>query len=213
MLCPLCACSGAEVIHDRIAFAGANWKPLLQLRDAWAAEASLWLSQRGQLKRAFEREQEALRAVEARAELQARRGNSSEHPAKRMCVRIGHKAKEMYRGSLTVNPGDTCTFLEACTNPLWSRVKMDDDGRVGIVSASKLKDIPEEELLPDPSDDELPDPSDDEDARRMAVDDAASEAVADAQFTEHVKAADAAAAEAEAAAQDAAALECGYGDD
>ena len=98
MLCPLCACSGAEVIHDRIAFAGANWKPLLQLRDAWAAEASLWLSQRGQLKRAFEREQEALRAVEARAELQARRGNSSEHPAKRMCVRIGQKAKEMYRG-------------------------------------------------------------------------------------------------------------------
>ena len=31
-----CARSGADVIHDRIAFAGANWKPLLELRQASA---------------------------------------------------------------------------------------------------------------------------------------------------------------------------------
>ena len=53
--------------------------------------------------------------------------------------------------------------MEAATNPLWSRVKMDDDGRVGLVSSSRLEDMPEEAPLPDPSGDELPDPSEDED--------------------------------------------------
>jgi hypothetical protein len=46
---------------------------------------------------------------------------------------------------------------------------MDDDGRIGIISASKLEEIPEEPPLPDPSDDELPDPSDDEDEDAAAA--------------------------------------------
>ena len=56
---------------------------------------------REQLKRAFKREQEALRAAEARAELQARRGvgNSNEQPAKRMCVRIGHRRPRRCTGA------------------------------------------------------------------------------------------------------------------
>jgi hypothetical protein len=167
--------SGADVIHDRIAFAGANWKPLLQLRDAWATEASTWLNQRSQLKRACEREEEATRAAEARAEALSRRvGAGAGPPAKRMRVRSAQVAKEKYPGSLTVNPGDTCILVEPATNPLWARVKMDDDGRTGIISASKLEDVPEEAPLPDPSDDELPDPSDDEEAaaaRGAATDD------------------------------------------
>lgn len=40
------------MIHDRMAFAGTNWKPLLSLRDEWAAEASTWLQQYNLLKRA-----------------------------------------------------------------------------------------------------------------------------------------------------------------
>ena len=93
---------------------------------------------------------------------------------------------------------------------------MESDGRIGIISASKLEEVPEEApqmepMLP-PSDDEMLPPSDDEDTR-MAADDAASEEVADVQFVERVQAADAAAVEAEAAAQQGAAEECGYGGD
>ena len=219
MFCPHpCAHSGSEVIFDRIAFAGASWKPLLQLRDAWAAEASVWLNQRGQLKNAFERELEAARAAEARAEAFGRggRGDGNEPPAKRMRVRSAQVTKAHHPGSLTVQPGDVCFFIAACTQPLWSRVKMESDGRIGIISASKLEEVPEEApqmepMLP-PSDDEMLPPSDDEDAR-MAADDAASEEVADVQFVERVQAADAAAVEAEAAAQQGAAEECGYGGD
>ena len=166
--------SGDLVIHDRIAFAGANWKPLRQLRDAWAADASTWLGQYSQLKRAYDREQEAASAAEARAKAMDRRGNDDGDgpPAKRMCVRVPQVAKERNPGSLTVSPGDMCIFLGAATNPLWSRVKM-DDGRVGVVSASRLVDAPPEEALPDPSGDEDEDESlqmsdSEEDARRDA---------------------------------------------
>ena len=126
------------------------------------------------------------------------RGTDAEPPpAKRMCVRSGQVAKEKYPGSLTVNPGDKCTFIESCTNPMWSRVKMDSDGRVGVVSASKLVDAPEEtpDVLPDPSDDELPDPSDEEEERERR----------DEAFAERVRADEAAVVEADAA-------ECGYTD-
>ena len=167
-----------------MAFAGANWKPLLQLRDAWATEASIWLNQRGQLKRAFEREQEAVRAAEARAAVLKRRGvgDGNDQPAKRLRVRSAQVAKAKYPGSLTVTPGETCIFVEVCNNPMWSRVKMDDDGRMGLVSASRLEELPEEAPLPDPSDDEqMPDPSDDdtdahEEARITTADDAQAEA-------------------------------------
>ena len=228
-----CLCGGDEVIHDRIAFAGQNFKPLMTLRDAWAAEASSWLSQYGQLKRGYDREVEATKAAEARMN---GRGSGDEPAAKRMRVRSGQVAKEKYQGSLTVSPGDTCIFVETCTNPLWSRVKMDDDGRLGIVSASKLE-VVVEETIPDPSDDDadLPDPSDDEGARaeaelraemqppsddedaaanayvaRMAVDDEAAREVDDAAFVERAQAEEAAARTEASAAQAAAAAECGY---
>ena len=168
------ACSGEAVIHDRIAFAGANWKPLRQLRDAWATEASTWLVQYSQLKRAYDREQEATRAAEARAEAMGRRGTGDGDgpPAKRMRVRIAQVAKERNPGSLTVSMGDKCIFVEPATNPLWSRVKMSDDGRVGLVSASRLEDDKDEEvLLGDPSEDDeepLAMSDDEEDARRDA---------------------------------------------
>ena len=86
-----CLCSGDEVIHDRIAFAGQNFKPLMTLRDAWAAEASSWLSQYGQLKRGYDREVEATKAAEARMN---GRGSGDEPAAKRMRVRSGQVAKE-----------------------------------------------------------------------------------------------------------------------
>ena len=47
--------SGHEVIHDRLAFAGTNYKPLLVMRDAWAIEASDALRKMAQLKRTYER--------------------------------------------------------------------------------------------------------------------------------------------------------------
>ena len=166
--------SGNEVIHDRLAFAGANWKPLVQLRDAWAAEASTWISQYTQLKRAYDREQAAAKAAAERAEdLAARsaaRGHGDEPPPKCMKVRSPQVAKAKYPGSLTVVPDDLCIFIESATNPLWSRVRM-DDGRVGLVSTSRLEELKEEPPLPDPSDDDdMPDgfgassdpPSDDE---------------------------------------------------
>ena len=37
------------------------------LRDAWAADASTWLTQHQQLKRAYDKEVEETRAAEARA--------------------------------------------------------------------------------------------------------------------------------------------------
>ena len=61
-----------------------------------------------------------------------------------MRVRIAQVAKPRHPGSLTVNPGDVGFFIEAASNPLWSRVKMDDDGRMGLVSASRLEDLPEQ---------------------------------------------------------------------
>jgi hypothetical protein len=160
--------SGSEIIHDRMAFAGANWKPLVQLRDAWAAEASTWINQATQLKRAYDHEQAAAKAAAERAEVLAARGagggNGDEPPPKRMKVRSAQVAKPQYPGSLTVDPGMQCIFIESTTNPLWSRVRM-DDGRIGLVSASRLEVLEEEPPLPDPSDDDelLPDPSDDED--------------------------------------------------
>ena len=133
---------------------------MLQLRDAWAAEASTWLQQYNSLKRAYDREQEAARAAEARAEALGKRGGEADDgaPVKRMRVRIAQVAKERYKGSLTVNPGDTCIFVEPATKPLWSLVKMDDDGRTGLVSPSHLEDVP----VGDVEGDELPDPSGDE---------------------------------------------------
>ena len=123
-----------------------------------------------------------------------------------MRVRSAQVAKERYVGSLTVQPGDMCTFLEHMSNPLWSRVKMHDDGRVGIISASKLEDAPEEEMLPDPSDDEqLPD-----EAMRMTVEDAAAEDILEEAFVERSRTTDAARAGAEADQQATAAEECGY---
>ena len=129
------------MIHDRIAFAGAHWKPLRELRDKWAAEASNWIRTYMLLKRAVEAEQEATRAAEARTEAMARRGDGDGDgpPAKRMKVVVSQKAKEHNPGSLTVKSGDMCLFIEAATNPLWSRVKMDDDERVGLVSASRVR--------------------------------------------------------------------------
>lgn len=132
---------------------------MLQLRDSWAAEASTWLQQYNSLKRAYDHEQKAARAAEVRAEALGKRGGEADDgaPVKRMRVRIPQVAKEKYKGSLTVNPGDTCTFLEPATNPMWSVVKM-DDGRTGLVSASRLEDVP----VGDVEGDELPDPSGDE---------------------------------------------------
>ena len=159
--------SGAEIIQDRLVFAASNYKPLKQLRDSWAAAASTWLNQYTSLKRAYDNELEKLRAAEARAAAASRdaRGHDdgTEPPPKRMRVRTPQVFKEHHPGSLTVNPGDMCVFLEACTNPRWSRVKMLDDGRVGIVSASKMEEAPEEQMA-DPSDDdeEMKDPTDDE---------------------------------------------------
>ena len=159
--------SGAEIIQDRLVFAASNYKPLKQLRDSWAAAASTWLNQYTSLKRAYDNELEKLRAAEARAVAASRdaRGHDdgTEPPPKRMRVRTPQVFKEHHPGSLTVNPGDMCVFLEACTNPRWSRVKMLDDGRVGIVSASKMEEAPEEQMA-DPSDDdeEMKDPTDDE---------------------------------------------------
>jgi len=74
-----------------------------------------------------------------------------------MRVRSAQIAKDKYPRSLTVNPGDTCIFVESATNPLWSLVKM-DDGRTGLVSASRLQEVPLEEVegggLLDPSDED-----------------------------------------------------------
>ena len=93
-----------------------------------------------------------------------------------MRVRSAQVTKAHHPGSLTVQPGDVCFFIAACTQPLWSRVKMESDWRIGIISASKLEEVPEEApqmepMLP-PSDDEMLPPSDDEDTR-MAADDPA----------------------------------------
>eukprot|EP00966_Prymnesium_polylepis_P326044 7381976-Prymnesium_polylepis.1 len=197
---PLGAHSGADIIQDRLVFAASNYKPLKQLRDAWAAEASTWMKQYNSLKRGYEREVERVRAAEAIAASVGagrKRGAGADPPAKgkRMRVRSAQMAKEKHKGSLTVNPGDTCIFIEACTNPLWSFVKMDDDGRTGNVPASKLEDVPEEaEEMADPSDDDLEDPSDDD--AQQARDEA---------FVEATHADEAAALENDAA-------ECGYTD-
>ena len=207
--CVLLLRSGDEVIHDRIAFAGTNYKPLMMLRDAWASEASVWLSSYGQLKRAYDREVEAVQAAEARAAALGRRGEGGgeQPPAKRMRVRSAQVYKQKHPGSLTVNPGDMCIFIESCVLPLWSRVKMESDGRIGIISASKLEDfveVPEPEMLPPSDDDEMQPPSDDEDAAanayaaRMAVDDEAAREVDDAAFVERAHTAEAAAEEAAA---------------
>ena len=67
-----------------------------------------------------------------------------------MKVRIAQLAKAKYPGSLTVNPGEQCIFVEAANNALWSRVRM-DGGRVGLVSASRLEELKDEHLS-DPSD-------------------------------------------------------------
>ena len=120
--------SGAEIIQDRLVFAASNYKPLKQLRDSWAAAASTWLNQYTSLKRAYDNELEKLhvRAAEVRAAAASRdaRGHDdgTEPPPKRMRVRTSQVFKEHHPGSLTVNPGDMCVFLEACTNPRWSRV-------------------------------------------------------------------------------------------
>ena len=83
-----------------------------------------------------------------------------------MQVRIAQAAKARNPGSLTAAVGDMCIFLEKGTNPLWSRVRMDNDGRVGFISASRLEEINVEVML-DPSDDEaMSDPSGDEAVRR-----------------------------------------------
>ena len=74
-----------------------------------------------------------------------------------MRVRSAQLAKDKQPGRLTVNVGDTCTFLEAATNPMWSHVKMDDDGRLGVVSASKLVEMEEEAVLENPTDSEQED--------------------------------------------------------
>ena len=57
--------SGAEIIQDRLTFAASNYKPLKQLRDAWANEVGTWMQQVASLKRAYEREVQAVRAAEA----------------------------------------------------------------------------------------------------------------------------------------------------
>ena len=110
---PLFVRSGAEIIQDRLVFAASNYKPLKQLRDAWAAAASDWLMKYESLKRAYDSEVEKLRVAEARAAASSGakrgRGTGEEPPAKRMRVRSAQVAKEKYRGSLTVSPGDLCT--------------------------------------------------------------------------------------------------------
>ena len=162
-----------------------------------------------------------MRAAKARAAVLKRRGvgDGNDQPAKRLRVRSAQVAKAKYPGSLTVTPGETCIFVEVCNNPMWSRVKMDDDGRMGLVSASRLEELPEEAPLPDPSDDEqMPNPSDDdtdahEEARITTADDAQAEAIEEEAFVERGRVAEAARAAAEAAQQAAAAEECGYGGD
>ena len=145
--------SGHEVIHDRLAFAGTNYKPLLVMRDAWAIEASDALRKMAQLKRTYDNEKAAHTAAQAQAAQLGGNGDG-QPPAKRMRVRSAQMHKAKHAGSLTVQEGDTCMFVKAATNPLWSFVKMDDDGRVGVVSASKLEDLPEDMALADPSDSE-----------------------------------------------------------
>jgi len=146
--------SGEDCIHDRVAFAGANWKPLLVLRDKWAAAASTWVQQHNQLKRAYDNEKNAQSAAEKRA---AEMGPAGAPGHKRMRVRSAQVAKDRNPGSITVNEGALCTFVEPCLNPMWSMVKM-DDGRTGKVSASRLEAIAEE-MEPDPSDDEADAPA------------------------------------------------------
>ena len=143
------------MIHDRLAFAGTNYKPLLVMRDAWAIEASSALRKMAELKRAYDREQAAHTAAVAQAAQLGGNGNGNGDgppPAKRMRVRSAQIHKERNPGSLTVKEGDTCTFLNAAINPKWSYVMMDDDGRMGVVSATKLEFLPPEEAMPDPSD-------------------------------------------------------------
>jgi len=134
--------SGAEIIADRLVFAAENYKPIKQLRDAWAAEASTWFQQYTQVKRSYTREVEAAQAAEARAAEAGTSASGAAPPAKRMRVRIAQTAKQHNPGSLTVKAGDMCRFVETATNPLWTRVKMDDDGRVGFVSTSRVRVCP-----------------------------------------------------------------------
>ena len=86
-------------------------------------------------------------------------------------------------------------------------VKMEDDGRVGKVSASRLEELPDE-AEPDPTDDEgepEPDPTDDE-AVAAAEDEAAREQQDEA-FAQSCRDDEAA---QEAARVEADATECGY---
>ena len=135
-----CAPSGAEIIHDRLVFAAQSFKPLKELRDKWAHASSTWLQQYKALKTAYKREVEATRAAEARAAAMGSGGTSGDgEPApKRMRVRSAQVSKQSIPGTLTVQPGDLCLFIEPASNPLWSRVKMLDDNRVGFVSQSKV---------------------------------------------------------------------------
>ena len=108
--------SGAEVIQDRLAFAGSNYKPLLVMRDAWAIEASDALRKMAQLKRTYDREKAAHAAAQAQAAQLGGNGDG-QPPAKRMRVRSAQVHKEKHAGSLTVQEGDTCTFVKATSQP------------------------------------------------------------------------------------------------
>ena len=87
-----------------------------------------------------------------------------------------------YPGSLTVSPGDTCVFIKSATNPLWSHVKMDDDGRLGIISASRLVELPADAELENPSDDDVTD-----EAASLAAAAAEEQAAYDRDETEFVE--------------------------
>ena len=105
----------------------------------------MWAQLYRALKRAFDYEVEQTRVHEARMASDARKASrAAEAPAdgapaaKRMRVLASAEHKDKYPGSLTVKPGDMCVFIEACANPLWTRVRMDDDTRVGNVPTKKV---------------------------------------------------------------------------
>ena len=104
------------MIYDRLVFGATNYKPLLLLRDSWVAEASSWYQQFHCLKRAFEKEENATRAAVKRAA----DVDVAAPAVKRLRVRSAQVHKPKHFGSLTVEVGDICFFVETLLHPVGS---------------------------------------------------------------------------------------------
>lgn len=121
---------------------------MLNRRDDWVVKASEWLEIARRTKRAYEMEKEANEVHEARKRQMEAKESSSSAPAKKMRLTRDAKSKEKHPGSLTVTMGETCTLMEICTQPSWSKVKMLDGvskGAVGLVPTFKLEEVKEPE--------------------------------------------------------------------